>query len=264
MTFQRRTLDELTIDDERSFRHVALYDELKKSLVDARYEFKVLTGPDAGRWDRALFLNLTFWANGEGDVLVDDHIPADVVTHVAWHRLAAAAASRGTPGAPTVDALFFGESIASAFDLYLVGRLLGHSPNSSFLESQVPAIGDAASAAGMSDDDFDALLRGVADDPDRAFEDYRELLFDATSALVRADSIDDAQRVLRGFDSRRFAPLLHHSELSNWVLYARAYASDRMAPDAFIRGLDAALRESKDPLGWLEREWLGAGPASPT
>ncbi|MBS2011396.1 MAG: hypothetical protein JST00_00680 [Deltaproteobacteria bacterium] len=256
--FRRCTLGELTIDDEKSFRHVGLYADLKQKLLDARYELKVLAGGAEGRWDRALFLNLTYWANGEGDVLVDEHIPADVVTHVAWHHLAAIATSQGKAGEPpSADALFFGESIASAFDLYLVGRLLGHAPTSSFLETQVPAIADAASAAGMSDDDFDALLQSVAADPERAFEDHRQLLFDATCALVRAASIDDAARTLASFDGHRFAALLHHNELSNWVLYARAYASDRLAPDAHVRALDRTLRESESSLAWLEKEWLG-------
>lgn len=256
--FHRRTLDQLTIDDEKSFRHVGLYASLKQVLLDARYELKVLAGSSADRWDRALFLNLTYWANGEGDVLVDEHIPADVVTHVAWHHLAAVATSRGRPNEPpTADALFFGESIASAFDLYLIGRLLGHAPASSFLETQVPAIADAASAAGMSDDDFDALLQSVAADPERAFEDHRQLLFDATGALVRASSIDEAQRALTRFDDHRFAALLHHNELSNWVLYARAYASDRLAPDPSVRELDRTLREAGDSLAWLEKAWLG-------
>src|SRR4051794_30629787 len=163
-----RSIDDLTIEDERSFRHVELYGDLKDVLQRAKYSFRLLPEVSSGRWDRALFLNLTFWgANEGGDILVDEVIPADVVAHAAWHHLAAKALSEA-PGTPlTADALFLGEAIASAFDVYLVGRLLGHSPESSFLATQVPAMADSASAAGLSDDDFDALLQGIADDPDR-------------------------------------------------------------------------------------------------
>ena len=152
-SFVVRTLDELVIDDEPSFRHVGLYADLKAVLTRSRYGFRVLPTSHAGRWDRALFLNLTFWGEGgtsaprergDGDILESEHIPADVVAHVAWHHLASRAFRPGAGERPSARALFMGEAIASAFDVYLVGRLLGHAPRSSFLETQVPAMADAA------------------------------------------------------------------------------------------------------------------------
>jgi hypothetical protein len=248
----QRTLAELTLDDEPSFRHVSLYGDLKAVLQKDGYRFRVLAGDAAERWDRALFLNLTFWgADAGGDVLHDDHLPADVVAHAAWHHLSARAL-----GAASAEALFFGEAIASAFDLYLVGRLLGHSPRSTFLETQVPALGDAAAAAGLDDDSFDQLLQGVAADPERAFEDLRQLLFDAAVTLLPAKDVDSALPLLARFDEHRFGALLHHYELSNWILYARAYASSALAPDAAVRALDAKLREASASVDLLETTWV--------
>jgi hypothetical protein len=256
--FELRTLDELTIEDERSFRHVGLYADLKGVLARSGYRFRVLPERSAGRWDRALLLNLTFWgASDQGDVLVDREIPADVVAHVAWHHLAARALPPASGAAPTSDALFFGESIASAFDVYLVGRLLGHAPRSTFLDSQVSAMSESASAAGMTEKEFDALLEGLAADPDRAFEDLRELLFDATTALVAAEGIEAALETLTRFDEHRFAALLHHYELSNWVLYARAYAAS-LAPDDRVRAVDRELRAAPVALDWLSSRWVDA------
>jgi hypothetical protein len=218
------------------------------------YRFRVPEGTEAS-WDRVLFLNLTFWDPSEqGDVLPAASIPADVVTHVAWHHL-----SRRAFPKPSADALFFGEAIASAFDLYLVGRLLGHAPESQFLETQVPAMAEVASSAGLSEDEFETLLQSIAADPERAFEDLRELLFDAGSALTSARGVNEAAAVLARYDAHRFGPLLHHYEMSNWVLYARAYASDALSPDAGVRALDAALRTSDNALDRLEREWLAPG-----
>ena len=253
--FLERGLKDLTVEDERSFRHVGLYRDLKDVLGD--YRFRILPEELRGRWDRALFLNLTFWgANEGGDVLVADEIPADVVAHVAWHHLAAKAlAPEGT--SMSAEALFLGESIASAFDLYLVGRLLGFSPDSTFLASQVEAIADSAAGAGMSDTDFNAMLESVAADPDRAFEDLRALLFDATTALLGATSALEALTLLSTFDDHRFGALLHHYELSNWVLYARAYAST-LAPDPAVRAIETSLRSAPVALDWLSKEWLGA------
>ena len=258
-SLEDKTIDDLSIDDEASLRHVALYADLKEVLRRAEYRFRVLPETAPARWDRALFLNLTFWGSrGGGDVLVDDHIAADVVAHVAWHHLAASAFAREDApyAAPSAAALFLGEAIASAFDVYLVGRLLGHAPRSSFLETQVPAMAESADAAGLSAKGFASLLRGVAAAPERAFEDLRELLSDVTSALFACTGADEALAVLAGFEAHRFAPLLHRYELSNWVLYARAYASRTLRSDRRVVAFDRALRRKKVPLDWLAGEWV--------
>ena len=254
---EARTIDELVIEDERSFRHVGLYADLKEILRRDAYRVRVLPESLAGRWDRALFLNLTFWGNAGGDVLDGDHIPADVVAHAAWHHLAARALA-SEAGAPlSAEALFLGEAIASAFDVYLVGRLLGHAPESSFLETQVPAMAEAAAAAGVTDEEFEAMLDGIARDPERAFEDLRALLTDATIALVTCESADAALGVLAPFDAHRFGPLLHRYELSNWVLYARAYAGAALGPDPRVREVDRALRGEKVvAIDWLTTSWV--------
>jgi hypothetical protein len=266
LAFSEFSIDELSIDDEPSFRHVGLYADLKEVLRGAAYRFRVLPPALAGRWDRVLLLNLTFWgADTGGDLLVDRHLPADVVAHAAWHHLASRALGR-EPGQPqTAAALFLGEAIASAFDVYLVGRLLGQSPDSSFLETQVPAMAEAAEGAGLSEADFNGLLHGIADDPERAFADLRELLFDATTALLECASADAALTALARFDEHRFGPLLHRYELSNWVLYARAYGQKTTTPDARVAEIDQALRHAPVALDWLTTDWvlpaLAAGSA---
>jgi hypothetical protein len=214
----------------------------------------------SANWDRALLLNLTFWRPEDGgDLLVDETIPADVVAHVAWHHLASAALAPQPGDRPSVQALFMGEAIASAFDVYLVGRLLGHAPDSSFLETQVPAMKETAEAAGVAEDEFEALLRTVADGPERAFAELRALLFDATNAVYASRNAAEAWTALARLDGHRFAPLLHRYELSNWVLYARAYGAggDRETKvDAATRALDATLRQQSDPLEWLSAHWI--------
>jgi hypothetical protein len=255
--FRRLTLDALRIDDERSFRHVGLYEMLRSLLERDGYRFRVPPVDESIAWDDALFLNLTFWDPTEaGDVLVRDRIPADTVAHVAWHH----AANRALPVAkgtrPSADVLFLGESIASAFDLYLVGRLIGHAPDSEFLETQVPAMADVAESAGLEPEAFEALLQEVGAEPERAFEDLRALLFDAATACMDCRGIDDARIALHSLRTRRFGALLHHYALSNWVLFARAYADP--ARDERARAIDATLRAAPDALAWLEANWLGA------
>lgn len=264
MPLRSATLDQLTIRDERAFRHIGLYGTLKQLLLDDRFQFRIAEKNTA--WQRVMFLNLTFWNAAEpSDVLEDTTIDADVVAHAAWHH--ATQRALANTGAPlTADALFLGESIASAFDIYLVGRTLGHgSPSgknsSSFLATQVPAMASVAADAGLSAKGFEALLRTVSDDPERAFEDLRQLLFDAATTLVTCDGIDAGAEALDRFSTHRFAALLHHYEVSNWVLYGRAYA--RGTTDPGIRAIDRALREAPVSLDWLEERWLTASPATP-
>lgn len=253
-TIEDCPVDDLAIHDEESLRHVALYADLKQVLRGADYRFRILPPRLAERWDTALLLNLTFWQAGDGgDVLVDRHLPADVVAHAAWHHLAAAAMP-GSPPSPL--ALFVGESIASAFDLYLVGRLLGHSSESSFLDTQVSAMAEVASAAGLGAEDFEALLHDVAADPERAFSDLRELLVDVLSALHASAGADEALAALGGFESHRFFSLLHHFELSNWVLHARVHARGGEHADERAAEVDRALRKAPVPLDWLVNEWV--------
>ena len=100
MSLLRILLDELTITDEASFAHVALYARLKNALREAKYPFHVAAQGTPVSWDRATFLNLTFWSAEEGaDVLCENSIPADVVAHVAWHHLATKQLARLAPAA---------------------------------------------------------------------------------------------------------------------------------------------------------------------
>jgi hypothetical protein len=254
--FERRTIDELTIADEPAFRHVALYADLKEVLRRAAYPFRILPQASSGRADRALLLNLSFWAaDSGGDVLIDEHIDPDVVTHAAWHHLAARALAPEAGSRMSVDALFLGEAIASAFDVYLVGRLLGHAPRSAFLETQVPAMAETASAAGLSEASFAKLLAELSRRPERAFADLRELLCDATAGLFACADGEQAHAALIALDGHRFHALLHRYELSNWLLYAHVYGSGPR-PDMRARAVDRALRKAKAPLEWLALHWI--------
>jgi len=121
----------------------------------------------------------------------------------------------------------------------------------------VPVMAEAAAQAGLDEAAFARLLEGVSAAPERAFEDLRALLVDVGTALYACADAEAAHGALEGFAGHRLAPLLHHFQLSNWLLYARAYArEDRSGADA-VRALDEALRASPDSLAWIEARWLG-------
>lgn len=113
---------------------------------------------------------------------------------------------------------------------------------------------EAAFDAGMTGAKFDALLRRIARDPERAFEDLRELLFDATLALLECHSVEEAMKALAPFDAHPYGPLLHHYEVSNWVLFARAYGKKGSAKK--VLALDAKLRAAPVALDVLVEQWV--------
>jgi hypothetical protein len=260
MAFRTVVLDELTIDDEGALKSIALYRRLKQALRRDQYRFSTPVPGTSASWDRVLFLNLTYWGGPRaGDFLCDDHIPGDVVAHVAWHHLAdrqlrAPAGAAQEPA--SAAALFFAESIASAFDLYLVGRLLESAPDSDFIATQVPIMAECSDAAGLPAAAFASLMQDVSRDPERAFEDMRQLLLDVATGLLTCTDGDAADKLLDGFVGHRFEPLLHHYQLSNWILYARAHAAPPSARDAAIAALDATLRAAPIALDWLADHWL--------
>jgi hypothetical protein len=262
MIFRSLSLDELTIDDEVSFRHVQLYARLKQILRQSQHRFRAAPADERASWDRALFLNLTFWSGAaESSVLCDDHIAPDVIAHTAWHHVVGRELARLSPAGPaTAAALLFSEAIASAFDLYLVGRLINNAPDCDFIASQVPIMSDAAEQAGLSEAGFASLMESVAADPERAFEDLRALLVDVGAALLGCGDVDQAQATLEKFVGHRFEPLLHHFQLSNWILYSRAYArapsADARDADEAIRRVDQTLRTTPVSLDWLATNWL--------
>lgn len=255
MSLRSLPITGLSIRGERAMRTVPLYAVLKRMLIADGYAFRVpALNAAPSNPDRVLFLNLTYWGAGEAsDVLASPHLDADVLTHAAWHH--AARKALAPEGPPTAAALFLGEAVASAFDLYLVGRHLQGSGRGDFLATQVPAMSAAASEAGMGDEALAALFEGIAGDPERAFEDLRALLFDAASALLVAPDLDHAVAALDHYSTHRFGSLLHHYALSAWVLYARAYAGPAVANDP-AHAIDADLRLASSSLEWLEARWL--------
>src|SRR5690348_852850 len=89
MPLRSASLDQVIVDDEEPFLRIPLYARLKDLLRRSGYHFRIPTGGGASAsWDRVLFLNLTFW-NGEegGDVICDEHVPADVIAHAGWHQV---------------------------------------------------------------------------------------------------------------------------------------------------------------------------------
>ena len=249
----RRALDDITIEDASTLRHVGVYAALVLRLRRDGICFAIPDADELATQDATRLLNLAFWhPGGVAEILPEPVITADQLAHNAWHHVAdeaLGASSRSAAG------LLLAESVASAFDVYLVGRLLGHVPDAPFLESQVPAMADAAAAAGLDEAGFERLLARMSEAPEGAFEQLRSLLYDVAIGLAESRDADEAATILAAHAEHPFAHLLHHYELPTWVPFARAYA-DPAAPSGPAEEADAALRAAPDAMAWLEDHWI--------
>lgn len=254
-TFSTVTLDALVIDDERAFSHMELFAPLARIVRDEGLTFRVAPpGTSHATWARALFLNLTFWHGDDAsDVLSERRIPADVVAHIAWHHLAKGALASS---APSAEAMLLGESVASAFDLYMLGTLLAAGQECDFLVSQMDAITTALEDAGYDERDAALRFEAAASDPASAFESLRALLFDVSTSLLEARSLDEATAVFDRFDAHPDAPLIHHYELSNWILHCKAYAKGDERSAQKARDAHERLRAAESSIAWLDERWL--------
>lgn len=248
----RLSLDEVEVVDLDLYRHVAEVEWLLTFARERGLTFATVD-PDGPAEDEARVLNLAFWRPGDvAEILDEPYLTADQLAHNTWH----AAAERALgPAARTAPGLLLAEAVASAFDVYLVGRLIGHHPDAPMLESQVPAMRDSATAAGLDEDEIEAMLTRFVDAPEASFGALWSLLYDVGLALAEAKDAEAAAEVLHRHRDAPLGALLHHYELPTWVLFARAYAD---AGDASsVASVVTALREAGDPVRWLCESWLG-------
>jgi hypothetical protein len=251
---QRHLLSDLNIDDERAVSRVLLYPMLKQVLIDDEVTFRVLPASGKGAaaaWQQALLLNLVHWSDGGGDVLVSPRIPADVVCHVAWHHLASRALAPKQQR-QTARAMFLAESVASAFDVYLVGQLLQQGV---VLPAGLAAHVDEMTIAWGNQRTATRALNAMANDPGAAFSSLQQLLYGVSVALFEAHSADAAHDALQSWSSHPWSSLLHHYALSTWVLYARAHGGKDAAMDRRVVAVDQQLQQP-NRLEWLSSQWL--------
>jgi hypothetical protein len=238
--FVRLALDDLRITDLDDHRRAGIDATFALIEVLRRDRATFLVPRRETGWDRVAFLNLVSYSPGTAELLRSRDVPADELVHVALHHLA-----RKDIGIGSAHALLFGEAIASAFDAYLIGVLLRRRPRAAYLAQQVPRLSERALDAGLSRRAFAALLARMAGDPERAFEELRRLLLDVSLALVPSRSLPESARILARFEPHPYAPILHHYELADWILAARA--SSRRGPSAAATRIDRALRGSRAP-----------------
>jgi hypothetical protein len=236
MMLRRVLVKHVRIDDDRAFQSMPLYADLKQHLWRRRAHVRVLQ--PGQHWPRSQLLNLVHWGDGGGDVLLAERMPADVLCHMAWHSVCEQTLGR----AQTARAMLLGESVASAFDAYMIGFFLRRARMPASLQAHVEELmDDAASVASVKE--VRGMLQCFAQDPAAAFGQLQHLLWRASLALLQARSASAAASSLARLDEHPFAMLLPHYALSTWVLYAKAYGTDNAQQGAHVMRLHRTLQK---------------------
>jgi hypothetical protein len=120
-------------------------------------------------------------------------------------------------------------------------------------------VGDLAVEEVVHDAETGAQRTEVRLSMDRLVEHIVELILarERRGKLYGTVVLAEGLAALAAFDRHRYAAILHRYELSNWVLYARAYARRGRKPDERTRAVDRALRaEKRGALAWLREAWI--------
>ena len=136
MNMQRVPVSERTVEDEEAFGRLPFYRALRAWMDEADPVF-LITNEGGDQPESARLLNLAFWEpRSFMEVLTEPVVTADQLAHNALHHRGYEALG---DAARCLEGLLLVESIASAMDVYWLGKLLAEAPYAEFLETQVPA-----------------------------------------------------------------------------------------------------------------------------
>lgn len=170
-----------------------------------------------GQVGRARLVNLLAWDPSDHlEYLDNNSIEADQVLHFAMHQLA-----EHTWGSARAVDLITAEALASAVDIYLLGKLAEAGEEPGFLIDTLDSWGFFYEQY-ADEDRLKQLLQNMIDDPFASFQRLTRFLIKATLPLLRLNDGTALSKHLAECEAEDFYPLLHHYNVTNWVLAVRA------------------------------------------
>ncbi len=238
---------ELVIEDEADYRAAGLGRLLALScgfLERAGVRFGVM--PE-GR-GTARLASLLSWQVAERLELLDEAcVASDQLVHFALHQMVDRRLGHDDP-----YAVLLAETIASASDLYLLGKLAATDREPAFLVDTMESFSAWFELYAGDPDDLERLLASTVADPYAAMRSLCRYLLAATAPLLYPRDERSVTDTLTKAARDRAYPLLHHYNTTNWVLSIRARYPRPAAPAEAV-DLLAALPESEEGLyGALE------------
>ena len=236
MSTQVRRLEELEIAEADAFDRAGI--DLLASCQGLLKNLSIVCLPE-GR-GLARLVNLLQWDVGQQREYLDgDIVAADQVVHFALHQIWDKKIGSAHP-----HTMLFAECMASASDLYLLGRLSQAGEETDFLMDTLESFGSYYEMYG-TEEQLEELVTRIVEAPFETMIEAAAYLYHLGCRLLEPSTDMGA---LLEFQDHLMYPLAHHYNISNWILTIRNRLPQNPAP------LDPA--EVMDHLPRTEKDWL--------
>ena len=234
-------LTDLTIYEAEPFRRaeIGLLDAALLVLKDHR--FIHLPGKGLSK-----MVDLLNWRAGARCEHIESRgIFADQAVHFAIHHVL-----EGVLGGRQPQTVLLAECVASASDMYLLGKLSEAGEETGFLSETIESYCSYYEMYAAEAEQLEHLLSAFLDDPFKTMAETAIFLFSFGTALLGPNW---NRAVLTEMTANPYYPLVHHYNLTNWILSIRAQFPGRLVDDAgFLAETPPFLASEKGFLALFE------------
>jgi len=164
----------------------------------------------------ARLLNLVHWDVATHLEYLDERaVYADQLCHFAAHQLIDALLGSRDP-----YALLFAEAFASALDFYLLGKLIQAGEETGFLIETIESFTTYYELYD-SEDQLELVLTRTGEAPFTLMAEVADYLFQCAILLMSKADPGEIMQALGWLAEGPLYPLVHHYNVSNWVLAIR-------------------------------------------
>lgn len=163
----------------------------------------------------ARLVNLLHWDASENlEYLDGEGVLADQIIHFAVHHV-----MNRFNQCNTAKGMLFAECMASAADVYLVGKLSQAGEETDFLQDTLESFSTYYEMYAVDETHLELMLSTILEQPFKAMMDLANYLFQFGSALLGAQP--DLEKLIQLQEHFSY-PLVHHYNISNWILTIRS------------------------------------------
>lgn len=160
----------------------------------------------------ARIINLLSWSvNDRREYLDQPEVFADQVIHFAAHQVVAE-----VWGAETPASMLFAEAVASACDLYCLGKLSAAGVETEFMADTLASFADYYEQYAAEEEDYESVLERLLEGPHEAMAELAEFLYDTGAQLCRAKDEAEMAEVLIPLADEIWYPMLFHYQVVHW------------------------------------------------
>ena len=202
----------------------------------------------------ARLLNLLQWEADGGLEFIDGQgTHADQLIHLGLHRLCDHKLGSADPGA-----MLYAECLASASDIYLLGKLSLAGEETDFLADTLESFSSYYELYSHHESHLEQLLSQLQNNPYTTMLAVADYLFQFCLCLLYPTNIEAVGRELETMADHVYQPLVHHYNTANWILTIRSKHPHppELPIDLCLSAIRAQLAQGEDALLSLMRSCI--------